>query len=37
MAQNPADQPVLKTVGIEDFDIDSEARLATLLDWLGGP
>ncbi len=37
MAQTPADQPVLKTVGVEGFDIDSEARLATLLDWLGGP
>lgn len=37
MAQAPADQAVLKTIGIEAFDIDSEARLGALLDWLGGP
>ena len=36
MTQSPADQAVLKTVGIEAFDVDSEARLAALLDWLGG-
>ena len=37
MTQSPADQAVLKTVGIEAFDTESEARLAALLDWLGGP
>ncbi len=36
MTQAPADQAVLKTIGIEAFDIDSEARLGALLDWLGG-
>jgi phosphonate transport system substrate-binding protein len=36
MTQSPADQAVLKTVGIEAFDVDSEARLAALLDWLDG-
>jgi ABC-type phosphate/phosphonate transport system substrate-binding protein len=37
MTQSPADQAVLKTVGIEAFDTDSEARLGSLLDWLGAP
>ena len=37
MTQSPADQAVLKTIGIDSFDIDSEARLASLLDWLGAP
>jgi phosphonate transport system substrate-binding protein len=37
MTQSPADQAVLKTVGIEAFDTEGEARLASLLDWLGGP
>jgi ABC-type phosphate/phosphonate transport system substrate-binding protein len=31
----PADQALLKAIGIESFDIDSEARLDTLLEWLG--
>jgi ABC-type phosphate/phosphonate transport system substrate-binding protein len=35
MHQNPADQAVLKTVGIEAFDIDSAKRLSELLEWLG--
>lgn len=35
MATTPADQAVLKTVGIESFDTESEARLQALLDWLG--
>jgi len=35
MTQSPADQAVLKTVGVESFDIGSEARLNALLDWLG--
>ena len=26
---------VLKTVGIEGFDVDTEKRLRALLDWLG--
>lgn len=37
MTQSPADQAVLKTVGIEGFDTGTEARLNALLDWLGGP
>lgn len=37
MTQSPADQAVLRTVGIEAFDTESEARLSALLDWLGGP
>lgn len=36
MTQSPADQAVLKTIGIEAFDTESGARLASLLDWLGG-
>ncbi|HEY0824966.1 MAG TPA: PhnD/SsuA/transferrin family substrate-binding protein [Ramlibacter sp.] len=36
MTQNAADQAVLRTIGIEAFDVDSEARLGVLLDWLGG-
>lgn len=35
MHQNPADQAVLKTVGIEAFDTESGERLDKLLDWLG--
>ena len=35
MTGSPADQEVLRTIGIEAFDIDSEARLGALLDWLG--
>lgn len=35
MGQSPADQAVFKTIGIESFDIDSEARVEALLDWLG--
>lgn len=35
MHQNPADQAVLKTVGIEAFDTGSGERLEKLLDWLG--
>lgn len=35
MEQTPADQPVLKTIGIQSFDTESEARLEALLDWLG--
>lgn len=35
MHQNPADQPVLKTVGVESFDTESGPRLEQLLDWLG--
>jgi len=35
MTQSPADQAVLKTIGIEAFDTGSEARLNALLDWLG--
>lgn len=34
MHQNPADQAVLKTIGIEAFDIESGRRLVDLLDWL---
>lgn len=37
MTQSPADQAVLKTIGIDAFDTGSEARLAALLDWLGAP
>lgn len=37
MTQSPADQAVLKTVGIDGFDIDGAARLDALLDWLGPP
>lgn len=35
MTDNPADQAVLKTVGIEGFDLTTGQRLADLLDWLG--
>ena len=35
MAGNPADQAVLKTLGIEGFNADGEQRLQRLLDWLG--
>lgn len=35
MTQSPADQAVLKTVGIDAFDTESGARLEALLDWLG--
>ena len=35
MHETPADQPVLKTVGIESFDTESGKRLEQLLDWLG--
>lgn len=35
MQQAPADQAVLRTIGIEAFDIDSANRLDALLDWLG--
>ena len=35
MTQSPADQAVLKTIGIEAFDTGSEVRLNALLDWLG--
>lgn len=37
MTQSPADQAVLKTVGVEAFDTEGEARLSSLLDWLGAP
>ncbi|MBC5783854.1 PhnD/SsuA/transferrin family substrate-binding protein [Ramlibacter sp. USB13] len=37
MTESPADQAVLKTVGIEAFDTESEPRLRALLDWLGAP
>ncbi len=35
MHETPADQPVLKTIGIESFDTGSGQRLEQLLDWLG--
>ncbi len=35
MVGNPADEQVLKTVGIKEFDISSEKRLKDLLTWLG--
>jgi len=35
MPQSPADEAVLKTVGIDSFDTDSGERLNALLDWLG--
>lgn len=35
MTDSPADRAVLKTVGIEGFDIESESRMDALLDWLG--
>lgn len=35
MSDSPADQAVLKTVGIQAFDITTEKRLRELLDWLG--
>ena len=35
MAGNPADEAVLKTVGIKEFDVTSEKRLKDLLTWLG--
>jgi phosphonate transport system substrate-binding protein len=36
MPSSPTDQPVLKTIGVEAFDTEGEARLASLLDWLDG-
>lgn len=35
MTTNPADEAVLKTVGIKEFDVTSEKRLKDLLTWLG--
>lgn len=35
MTDTPADQAVLKTVGIQGFDVTTEKRLRDLLDWLG--
>jgi len=35
MADNPGDQAVLKTLGIQGFHTDAESRLLGLLDWLG--
>jgi phosphonate transport system substrate-binding protein len=35
MPDNETDQGVLKTVGIKEFDVTSEKRLADLLTWLG--
>jgi len=35
MADTPADQPVLKTVGVQGFDTGTEKRLGELLKWLG--
>jgi ABC-type phosphate/phosphonate transport system substrate-binding protein len=35
MNGNPADEQVLKTVGIKEFDVSSEKRLSALLNWLG--
>ena len=35
MGETPADQAVLKTIGVEGFDTGSEKRLAQLLKWLG--
>lgn len=35
MADNEADEAVLKRVGIKEFDITSEKRLKDLLTWLG--
>lgn len=35
MSNNPGDQAVLKTLAIQGFHTDAEARLQRLLDWLG--
>ncbi len=35
MKDNEAEQAVLKTVGIKEFDVTSEKRLKDLLTWLG--
>lgn len=37
MHRTEADQPVLRTVGVEAFDVGTARRLDALLDWLGGP
>jgi ABC-type phosphate/phosphonate transport system substrate-binding protein len=35
MPNSAADQAVLKTIGIQGFNLNSEQRLRNLLDWLG--